>query len=145
MPSRWATSPATPCRSRPKTTSSSASAPSTEPATTARLPSPFPRPADAADRSNLRLRILSVHSIVYETGAFMSATPKELSAARESFLELVKDIRPDLHRYCSRLVGSAIDGEDVVQEALAKAFYAIGLSPDLPPLRPWLLRIAHNT
>jgi RNA polymerase sigma-70 factor (ECF subfamily) len=75
----------------------------------------------------------------------MADTPPELSAARNRFLELVADLRPDLHRYCSRLVGSAIDGEDVVQETLAKAYYAIGLSPELPPLRPWLLRIAHNT
>jgi len=75
----------------------------------------------------------------------MSAIPPELSAARDRFLELVADLRPDLHRYCSRLVGSAIDGEDVVQEALAKAYYAMSLSPELPPLRPWLLRIAHNT
>jgi RNA polymerase sigma-70 factor (ECF subfamily) len=50
-----------------------------------------------------------------------------------------------LHRYCSRLVGSAIDGEDVVQETLAKAYYAMSLSPEVPPLKPWLLRIAHNT
>lgn len=75
----------------------------------------------------------------------MAKIPPELSAARDRFLELVAEIRPELHRYCSRLVGSAIDGEDVVQEALAKAFYALGLQPELPPLRPWLLRIAHNT
>jgi RNA polymerase sigma-70 factor (ECF subfamily) len=75
----------------------------------------------------------------------MTAIPPELSAARERFLALVADLRPDLHRYCSRLVGSAIDGEDVVQESLAKAYYAISLSTDLPPLRPWLFRIAHNT
>ncbi|MCU1283537.1 MAG: polymerase, sigma-24 subunit, subfamily, partial [bacterium] len=71
--------------------------------------------------------------------------PVELAAAREQFLALVGELRPDLHRYCARLVGSAIDGEDVLQEALAKAFYAIGLQPELPPLKPWLLRIAHNT
>src|SRR5437868_3407770 len=71
--------------------------------------------------------------------------PSELSAARERFLALVGDLRPELHRYCSRLVGSAIDGEDVVQETLAKAFYALGVQPEVPPLRPWLLRIAHNT
>ena len=71
--------------------------------------------------------------------------PVELSAAREQFLALVGELRPELHRYCARLVGSAIDGEDVVQEALAKAFYAISLQPELPPLRPWLFRIAHNT
>jgi RNA polymerase sigma factor (sigma-70 family) len=75
----------------------------------------------------------------------MTPIPAELTAARERFLELVADLRPDLHRYCSRLVGSAIDGEDVVQEALAKAYYALSLSPELPPLKPWLLRIAHNT
>jgi RNA polymerase sigma-70 factor, ECF subfamily len=75
----------------------------------------------------------------------MTAIPPELSAARERFLDLVADLRPDLHRYCSRLVGSAIDGEDVVQETLAKAYYAMSLSPEVPPLRPWLLRIAHNT
>ncbi len=75
----------------------------------------------------------------------MSQIPPELPAARERFLDLVKELRPELHRYCSRLVGSAIDGEDVVQESLAKAYYAMSMSPELPPLRPWLLRIAHNT
>jgi RNA polymerase sigma-70 factor (ECF subfamily) len=75
----------------------------------------------------------------------MAKIPSELASARERFLELVAEFRPELHRYCSRLVGSAIDGEDVVQETLAKALYALGMQPDLPPLRPWLLRIAHNT
>jgi RNA polymerase sigma-70 factor (ECF subfamily) len=75
----------------------------------------------------------------------MTAIPPEMAAARERFLELVAELRPNLHRYCSRLVGSAIDGEDVVQEALAKAYYAMSLSPEMPPLQPWLLRIAHNT
>jgi RNA polymerase sigma-70 factor (ECF subfamily) len=74
----------------------------------------------------------------------MSTVPTELSAARDKFLEMVRELRPELHRYCSRLVGSAIDGEDVVQETLAKAFYALGLQSEMPPLRPWLLRIAHN-
>src|SRR5215467_7457830 len=75
----------------------------------------------------------------------MPNLPPELAAAREQFLQLVAEIRPELHRYCTRLVGSAIDGEDVVQESLAKAFYSLGVQPELPPLRPWLLRIAHNT
>jgi len=70
--------------------------------------------------------------------------PIDLAAAREQFLALVDEIRPDLHRYASRLVGSAIDGEDVVQDTLAKAFYALSQAPELPPLRPWLFRIAHN-
>lgn len=67
-----------------------------------------------------------------------------LADAREQFLALVADVRPELHRYCARLTGSVIEGEDIVQETLAKAFYALSLSPDVPPLRPWLFRIAHN-
>src|SRR3982074_1486906 len=53
-------------------------------------------------------------------------------------------VRPELLRYCARLTGSVIEGEDIVQDTLAKAFYALSLSPDVPPLRPWLFRIAHN-
>ena len=75
----------------------------------------------------------------------MSETTAEFGQARERFLDLVGEVRPALHRYCARLVGSAVDGEDVVQDALAKAFYAIGIDGDRPALRPWLFRIAHNT
>jgi RNA polymerase sigma factor (sigma-70 family) len=64
--------------------------------------------------------------------------------AREQFLAMVDGVRPELHRYCARLTGSVIEGEDIVQDTLAKAFYALSLSPDLPALRPWLFRIAHN-
>src|SRR6476661_2985854 len=67
-----------------------------------------------------------------------------IGRAREEFLALVENLRPELHRYCARLTGSVIEGEDVVQEALARAFYALSLATELPPLRPWLFRIAHN-
>lgn len=69
----------------------------------------------------------------------------ELARARERFLELVAELRPELHRYCARLTGSIIDGEDVVQETLAKAYYSLSGAPEMPPLRPLLFRIAHNT
>jgi RNA polymerase sigma factor (sigma-70 family) len=58
------------------------------------------------------------------------------------------ELRPELHRYCARLMGSVIDGEDVVQDTLVRAYVALqdleeqGL--ETPPLRPWLFRIAHN-
>jgi RNA polymerase sigma-70 factor (ECF subfamily) len=64
--------------------------------------------------------------------------------AREEFLAMVDEIRPQLHRYCARLTGSVIEGEDIVQDTLAKAFYALSMMPEVPPLRPWLFRIAHN-
>jgi RNA polymerase sigma-70 factor, ECF subfamily len=59
------------------------------------------------------------------------------------------ELRPELHRYSARLMGSVIDGEDVVQDTLVRAFVALedmtkqGLE-ETPPLRPWLFRIAHN-
>jgi RNA polymerase sigma-70 factor (ECF subfamily) len=74
----------------------------------------------------------------------VTETPPSLADAREQFLALVAGVRPELHRYCARLVGSVIEGEDIVQDALAKAFYALSLAPELPALRPWLFRIAHN-
>ena len=57
---------------------------------------------------------------------------------------MVETIRPDLHRYCARITGSVIDGEDIVQDTLARALYALSQEPQVPELRPWLFRIAHN-
>lgn len=74
----------------------------------------------------------------------MTQTPPTLADAREQFLALVESVRPELHRYCARLTGSVIEGEDIVQDTLAKAFYALSLATEVPPLRPWLFRIAHN-
>lgn len=74
----------------------------------------------------------------------MTRTPPAITDAREQFLAMVGDVRPELHRYCARLTGSVIEGEDIVQDTLARAFYALSLSEEVPPLRPWLFRIAHN-
>jgi RNA polymerase sigma factor (sigma-70 family) len=64
-------------------------------------------------------------------------------------LALAGELRPELHRYCARLMGSVIDGEDVVQDTLARALVALQEleeqgREETPPLRPWLFRIAHN-
>ena len=67
-----------------------------------------------------------------------------LERGRRQFLALVDPVRPDLHRYCARMTGSIADGEDVVQETLARAYYELSQLQELPPLRPWLFRIAHN-
>jgi RNA polymerase sigma factor (sigma-70 family) len=68
----------------------------------------------------------------------------ELQEARQRFLTLVDEVRPELHRYCARMTGSIADGEDVVQDTLARAYYELSEVKELPPLRPWLFRIAHN-
>jgi RNA polymerase sigma factor (sigma-70 family) len=64
--------------------------------------------------------------------------------ARKDFLALVATLRPDLHRYCSRMVGSVIDGEDVVQETLERGYYELSALQNPPALRSWLFKIAHN-
>jgi RNA polymerase sigma-70 factor (ECF subfamily) len=51
--------------------------------------------------------------------------------------------RADLHRYAARLVGSVIDGEDIVQDAMLRAVAAPELA-DLRSLRAWLFRVVHN-
>lgn len=64
---------------------------------------------------------------------------------RARFLSLVAETRPELHRYCARMAGNVFDGEDIVQDTLAKAYFALCELGEAPPLRPWLFRIAHNT
>ncbi len=76
--------------------------------------------------------------------ALPSAVSPALAQARGEFDELVRDARVDLHRYCARMTGSVIDGEDVAQDALAKAFYMLPAAGPSPNLRGWLFRIAHN-
>ena len=80
----------------------------------------------------------------------MSAAQPAPSGDRQAaFLALAGELQPELHRYCARLMGSVIDGEDVVQDTLVRAVVALqdferrGLE-EMPPLRPWLFRIAHN-
>jgi RNA polymerase sigma-70 factor, ECF subfamily len=53
-------------------------------------------------------------------------------------------VRPDLHRFCTRMTGSVSDGEDLLQESLVHAFYHLPELREGAALRPWLFRIAHN-
>src|SRR5258708_5102182 len=60
------------------------------------------------------------------------------------FEEFIKDIRPELHLYVARMIGSAVDAEDVVQETLVKAYDSLALLTSRSNVRGWLFRIAHN-
>jgi RNA polymerase sigma-70 factor (ECF subfamily) len=62
----------------------------------------------------------------------------------EAVGEWMQVLRPRLHRYCARMLGSAFDGEDVVQEALTRAAQALGEGATVERPEPWLFRIAHN-
>lgn len=63
---------------------------------------------------------------------------------RAAFEKALPALRPDIHRFCSRMTGSVIDGEDVLQIALMKAFEALARGDEVVNLRSWLFRIAHN-
>jgi len=62
----------------------------------------------------------------------------------DEFEDRLKALRPRLHRYCARMTGSAIDGEDVLQETLVKALRARAEGVGVGSLEGWLFRIAHN-
>jgi RNA polymerase sigma-70 factor, ECF subfamily len=64
--------------------------------------------------------------------------------ARAAFDRLLADLRPKLHRYCARMTGSVIDGEDVVQEAILKAIEAFPAEHAVFDPEAWLFRITHN-
>ncbi len=57
---------------------------------------------------------------------------------------ILRELRPKLHRFCSRMVGSVLDGEDLVQETLAEAFLHVSSLRDPSRLEPWVFRIAHH-
>jgi RNA polymerase sigma-70 factor (ECF subfamily) len=62
----------------------------------------------------------------------------------DGLARLMAEQRPRLHRYCARMIGSAFDGEDVVQDALANAAEAFPLAGEIRNPEGWPLRIAHN-
>src|SRR5690242_10144654 len=76
---------------------------------------------------------------------YMTTPSRSFTSAQApaEFEALIQDIRPELHRYCARMIGSVVDAEDLVQEALAKAYAALP-STSVANMRAWLFRIAHN-
>jgi len=73
----------------------------------------------------------------------MSVVPEPSTAF--DLERLLVAMRPRLHRYCARMVGSVIDGEDVLQDALTKAVEAHASAGSVGNPEGWLFRIAHNT
>jgi RNA polymerase sigma-70 factor (ECF subfamily) len=69
-------------------------------------------------------------------------TPDAPAANIERWLT---EMRPKLHRYCARMVGSVIDGEDVLQDALIKVVEAFPSAGPIGNPEGWLFRVAHNT
>src|SRR5262249_18795624 len=69
---------------------------------------------------------------------------KAIAQSRKEFVAAAAALRPRLHRFCARMCGSVLDGEDVVQEALAEAFFTLPMLRDSARFEPWLFRIAYH-
>jgi RNA polymerase sigma-70 factor, ECF subfamily len=65
-------------------------------------------------------------------------------APQKPLEQLLGELRPRLHRYCARMTGSVIDGEDVVQEAMLKAMEAAPTRCPITNPEGWLFGIAHH-
>ncbi|MGZ9719372.1 sigma-70 family RNA polymerase sigma factor [Rhizobium miluonense] len=62
----------------------------------------------------------------------------------DGFEDRLQALRPRLYRYCARMTGSAVNGEDVLQDTLVKALQARSQGAEVDNLEGWLFRIAHN-
>src|SRR5215510_1908315 len=76
------------------------------------------------------------------TGPVFPQGKPPLDAA--AFERLLAELRPKLHRYCARMTGSVVDGEDVLQDAMIKAIEAFPTAGPLDNPEGWIFRIAHN-
>jgi RNA polymerase sigma-70 factor (ECF subfamily) len=79
----------------------------------------------------------------------MTSTRSEIPGGRSpldgaALERLLAELRPKLHRYCARITGSVIDGEDVLQDAMIKAIEALPTAGTIENPEGWMFRIAHN-
>ncbi|RJS23302.1 RNA polymerase sigma factor [Corallococcus sp. H22C18031201] len=71
--------------------------------------------------------------------------PQAVASSWHRFLDVYEPLRPELYRYCRHLTRTPWDAEDLVQDAMARAFATLGCIIDSPPNpRAWLFRVASN-
>lgn len=66
------------------------------------------------------------------------------TASADAFAAGFEQYRPALIGHCYRMLGSVVDAEDAVQEALLRAWKGVGQFREPASLKTWLYRIATN-
>jgi RNA polymerase sigma-70 factor (ECF subfamily) len=75
----------------------------------------------------------------------LDALSDDVKSSWHRFLDVFEAMRPELYRYCRYLARSPWDAEDLVQDALMRAFVTLGtVFGELPEPRAWLFRVASN-
>lgn len=73
------------------------------------------------------------------------AIRRDVESSWHRFLDVYEPLRPELYRYCRHLTRSPWDADDLVQDALFRAFAKLGWMHETPEnARAWLFRIASN-
>ena len=66
---------------------------------------------------------------------FTDPLRRDLEASWHRFLDLYEPLRPELYRYCRHLSRNPWDADDLVQDALFRAFAKLGCMNE-PPTNP---------
>src|SRR5215471_13180123 len=77
-------------------------------------------------------------------GASTDLLPRARIGDEDAFRELVDPHRGELQLHCYRLLGSAHDAEEALQETLLAAWLGLNRFEGRSSIRTWLYRIATN-
>jgi RNA polymerase sigma-70 factor (ECF subfamily) len=89
----------------------------------------------------VKRRSLSNYTLDTQTAACLAAARR---GDQHEFATLAEPFRRELQAHCYRIMGSAQEAEDLVQETMLRAWQRLHTFEGRAPVRAWLYRIATN-